>query len=83
MIMLRFWRKETPMAKAKHTEHPKIGGQFLANFHGLTIYGNHHAPKLRGKHRIWIQIRQDEPKALRVAECLSYMRSVDIQFEQG
>jgi len=34
-----------------------------------------------GTDRIWLNIRQDNPTKYRVSESLSYMRSVDIQFE--
>jgi len=60
--------------------HPKISGKKLAEFYGLTIYGNLKKAKRHGKDRIWIQIRQGAHKPLRVSECLSYARSVDIQF---
>lgn len=63
-------------------EHPKIEGAILAKFHGLTIYGSLKTAKREGKNRIWIQVRQSEPKRLRVAESLAYARSVDLQFEE-
>ena len=62
--------------------HPKISGTILAEFKGLTIYGKLKKAKRSGRDRIWIQIRQGEPKRYRVSESLSYMRSVDIQFEE-
>ena len=67
---------------AKPEQNPKIKGEKLAEFHGLTVYGRLKKAKRHGKDRIWIQIRQDEPKKYRVAESLSYMRSLDVQFEE-
>jgi hypothetical protein len=67
---------------AKPEQNPKIKGEKLAEFHGLTVYGRLKKAKLHGKDRIWIQIRQGEPKKYRVAESLSYMRSLDVQFEE-
>ena len=66
----------------KSKPHPKMTGKVLAKFCGLTIYGKLKKAKRTGKDRLWIQIRQAEPKQYRVAESLSYMRSVDIQFEE-
>jgi hypothetical protein len=60
--------------------HPKISGKKLAEFCGLTIYGKLKKAKRDGKDRVWIQIRQEAHKPLRVSTCLSYARSVDIQF---
>ena len=69
------------MAAKKQTQkHPKIDSDVIGEFYGLTIYGKLHEPKRHGKHRVWIQIRQTEPKPLRVSECLSYARAVDILF---
>ncbi len=62
--------------------HPKMTGKVLAKFRGLTIYGKLQKAKSTGKDRVLIQIRQAEPKQYRVASSLSYMRSVDIQFEK-
>src|SRR5438094_306350 len=61
--------------------HPKMRGEVIAEFHGLTIYGLLRRAKKSGRDRVWIQIRQNLPKRYRVSESLSYMRSVDIQFE--
>jgi hypothetical protein len=66
---------------AKQAQHPKIDGEKIGTFHGLTIYASLHKAKQSGRDRIWIQVRQGIPKKYRVAECLSYMRSVDVQFE--
>jgi len=62
--------------------HPKMHGTPIAEFHGLTIYGLFKPAKRNGKNRLWIQIRQSQPKRYRIAESLSYMRSVDVQFEE-
>ena len=61
--------------------HPKVSGVKIGQFKGLKIYGELKNPKRRGKARVLIQIFQDEPKQLRVAECLSYTQSVRIIFE--
>jgi hypothetical protein len=67
------------MAESK--QHPKIRGTFIGEFHGLQFYGNLKKAKRTGRDRIWISVRQTNPKSYRVSENLSYMRSVDIQFE--
>jgi len=61
-------------------KHPKINGSTLAEFCGLTIYGILKKAKRNGRDRVWIQIRQDANKPLRVSTCLSYSRAVDVQF---
>ena len=61
--------------------HPKVSGVKIGQFNGLKIYGELKNPKRRGKARVLIQISQDKPKRLRVAECLSYTQSVKILFE--
>jgi hypothetical protein len=61
-------------------KHPKINGSTLAEFCGLTIYGILKKAKRHGRDRVWIQIRQEAHKPLRVSECLSYARAVDVQF---
>lgn len=64
-------------------EHPKVGGEVIGKFHGFTIYGTLHKAKTSyGKNRIWIQIRQSEPKRFRVSESLAYARAVDVQFAE-
>jgi hypothetical protein len=65
----------------KNPEHPKINDRIIGKFKGLVVYGNLHQAKTNeGKDRIWIQIRQTGSKRLRVYECLSYARPVDVQF---
>ncbi len=61
--------------------HPKVSGAKIGEFKGLKIYGELKNPKRRGKARVLIQIFQDKPKQLHVAECLSYTQSVKIIFE--
>jgi hypothetical protein len=61
--------------------HPKIAGKVLAEFGGLTISGKVLKPKRRGKIRVLIQIRADKMGDLKVSQCLSYTRGVDIRFE--
>jgi len=71
-----------PKREPKHKLHPKISGDVIGVFQGLTIYGKLHKAKRYGKNRIWIQIRQDKAKRFRVSECLSYARAVDVQFAE-
>jgi len=71
------------MSGIKRIPHPKISGQKLIEFNGLTIYGQLKKAKRSGRDRIWIQIRQDGSKPYRIAACLSYARSVDVQFEMA
>jgi hypothetical protein len=72
---------------AKHQQEPeprtKINVPVIAKFNGLTIYGKLHKAKRERKNRIWIHIRQAEPKRFRVSVSLAYARSVDLQFEEG
>jgi hypothetical protein len=60
---------------------PKITGKVLAELAGLTISGKVMKPKRRGKIRVLIQVRADKRGDLRVSQCLSYTRGVDIRFE--
>jgi hypothetical protein len=64
-------------------EHPKVTGEIIGKFNGLTVYGTLKKAKRLGKNRIWIQIRQSEPKNLRVAVSLAWTRACDVQFEEG
>ena len=68
------------MAEVK--EHPKVTSEPLYEFHGLEIYGVLKKAKKDGKDRVWIQIRQSNPKKFRVAASLNYARAVDVQFEK-
>jgi hypothetical protein len=68
------------MANRRPNPNPKITGKIIGEFKGFTIYGKLNKAKAQGKDRIWIQIRQTEPKKYRVHTCLSYARSMDIQF---
>jgi hypothetical protein len=72
------------MAKMQEGPEPntKIRGQVIGRFNGLTIYGKLRKAKTYGKNRIWIHIRQAEPKRFRVSVSLAYARAVDVQFEQ-
>ena len=58
----------------------KIRGAPAATFHGLKIYLKFLKAKSRGMDRIWVGIRQDEPKIWRTATTLSYVNGVDILF---
>jgi len=66
------------MNKAPHS---KITGKVLAEIDGLTISGKVMKPKRKGKIRVLIQIRADKMGDLKVSQCLSYTRGVDIRFE--
>ncbi len=59
----------------------KISGELIGTFNGLRIYGRLSKAKRRGKDRLWIHIRQDNPKGWRAAATLSYENSIDIRFE--
>jgi hypothetical protein len=53
----------------------------IASFNGIDIYGQFQPAKRSGKNRVWIQLRQPDPRPLRVSESLSYARGVDVLFE--
>jgi len=59
-------------------------GAPIKRFEGLRVHAKLNLPKTdRGRPRIWIVIKQDaDAKRWRVAECLSYVNAVHIQFEQ-
>ena len=58
-------------------------GAPIKTFEGLRVHAKLNKPKTeRGRPRIWIVIKQDAPKRWRVAECLSYVNAVHIQFEE-
>ncbi len=59
----------------------KISGELIGEFNGLRIYGRVSRAKKRGKDRLWIHIRQDNPKEWRIGATLSYENSIDIRFE--
>ncbi len=60
----------------------KISGELIGEFGGLRIYGRISKAKRKGKDRLWIHIRQDDPKVWRIAATLSYANSLDIRFEK-
>jgi hypothetical protein len=59
----------------------KVTATLIGSFNGIDIYGKFQPAKRTGKNRIWIQVRQPEPKDYRVSESLSYAKGVDILFE--
>ncbi len=61
----------------------KISGELIATFNGLRIYGRLTKAKRKGKDRLWIHIRQDNPKEWRIAATLSYENSIDIRLESA
>lgn len=59
-------------------------GPPVARFNGLVVYARLNKPKTpKGRPRIWLVIRQEAPKKWRVAESLSYVNGIDIQFEEA
>lgn len=61
----------------------KISGELIGTFNGLRIYGRLRKAKRKGKDRVWIHIRQNDPKEWRIGATLSYANSIDIRFESG
>ncbi len=61
----------------------KISGELIGTFNGLRIYGRLSRAKKKGKDRLWIHIRQDDPKEWRIAATLSYENSIDIRLESA
>ncbi len=61
----------------------KISGELIGTFNGLRIYGRLSRAKKKGKDRLWIHIRQDNPKEWRIAATLSYENSIDIRLESA
>lgn len=60
----------------------KIKGKLVASFNGFEIYKRFTKAKRQGKDRIWIQIRQPDPKRWRTAATLSYVKALDVRFER-
>jgi len=69
------------MANARDKVADDMGAP-IKTFEGLRVYAKLHKPKTnRGKARIWVVIKQDkDAKRWRVAETLSYVNAVHIQF---
>lgn len=61
----------------------KISGTPIATFNGLKIYAKLQKAKKKGKDRIWINIRQDDPKQQRIAPTLSYVNAIDVCFSRA
>jgi hypothetical protein len=59
----------------------KIKATLIGSFKGIEIYAKHQPAKRSGRDRVWIQVRQPEPRLYRVSESLSYAKGVDILFE--
>jgi hypothetical protein len=60
--------------------HPKISGERLLQFHGLTVYAKLKIPK---QARVQLHIRQDDGYDYHVEQCLNYRRSLGILFATG
>jgi hypothetical protein len=60
----------------------KIGGKLVHEYQGLTIYVSPRPAKTaRGKDRVWIQIRQSDPKKhWSQDKALVYRNAADICF---
>jgi hypothetical protein len=76
-------QRTTPLSQEAGTSNPKIKGQLIGEFEGIKIYAVLNRAKRNGRDRILLSIRQDQPTKYRVSESLSYMRSLDIQFESS
>lgn len=63
-------------------KHPKVTGRVIGAFRGFTVYGQLYKAKRTGKDRVWIQIRQDNPKQWRSAISLTYPHALDVQFQK-
>lgn len=61
---------------------PKVSGKPIASVNGLDIYIRSQPAKRKGKDRLWIQVRQKEPKKWRIAASLCYVNGFDIRFEK-
>ncbi len=59
----------------------KISGELIGTFNGLRIYARMSKSKKGGKDRLWLHVRQDNPKKWRIAAALSYTNSIDVRFE--
>jgi hypothetical protein len=61
----------------------KIAGKPVYSYQGLDIYVNPQPAKTkRGKHRVWIHIRQEDPRLWEEDEALNYVQSADIRFKK-
>ena len=58
----------------------KLTGTPINIGHGFKIYVGKPSNPKKGKPRIWISIRQDDPKEWRTYESLIYPHGADIQF---
>ncbi len=61
---------------------PRPTGEPTLKIKGLKIWVKHHPAKRNGKDRIWVQVRQDEPKEWRMAASLCYVNGFDIRLEK-
>ena len=61
---------------------PKPKGKPIKKIEGLEIYVELKKAKTKGKDRLWVSVRQDNPKKWRVASSLCYVNSFDVRFER-
>jgi hypothetical protein len=60
----------------------KVKAPKLFEFEGLSIHAILHKAKRTGRDRVWIQIRQQQPKKWHVSTTLSYAQGLDVQFQR-
>jgi len=63
---------------------PRPIGTLIETVEGLKISVARAPSKTgKGKDRIWVSVRQDEPKKWRLAASLSYVNAFDVRFERS
>lgn len=61
----------------------KMTGKKIIEYEGISIYVDYKKPKTsRGKKRMWMSIRQKEPKPWKIGTTLSYHKAIDILFKE-
>lgn len=59
----------------------KIQGRRVSLGHGLEVFVHPQPAKTRrGRDRIWLHIRQTDPKGWQIDEALMYVNSADLRF---
>jgi hypothetical protein len=61
---------------------PKVKGEPVLRVEGLEIYVNHFPAKREGRDRVWVQVRQKQPKSWPMAATLAYPHGIDVRFER-
>jgi len=58
------------------------GAKLVTKVQGLEIYvTNERAKTKRGKDRMWLSVRQSDPKKWKIVESLCYVNAFDVRFE--